>query len=56
MTKMGRPPLLKRDRQSALVALRFTPEERKELDEAALRAGLSLSDYIRSKLNLGRKQ
>jgi predicted HicB family RNase H-like nuclease len=53
---LGRPPIPKKERQSKIIGLRFTSEERKDLEAAAKKAGLSLSDYIRSKLNLGRKQ
>jgi hypothetical protein len=55
MTKMGRPPIPKRERQSTIIGLRFTMEERKELETAAKKANLSLSDYCRSKL-VGRRQ
>jgi len=51
MTKMGRPLLMGR-RQSKLVALRLTIPECKELEAAARKADLSVSDYIRQKLGL----
>jgi Mobilization protein NikA len=56
MTKMGRPPIPKNERQSTIIGLRFTMEERKNLETRAKKADLSLSEYIRSKLNLGRKR
>jgi len=56
MAKMGRPPMPMKKRQSKIIGLRFTSEERKELERSARKAGLSLSEYIRSKLALGRKQ
>lgn len=54
MTKMGRPPIPKKDRQSRIIGVRFTPEERRDVEAAAKQAGLSLSDYCRSKI-IGRK-
>jgi uncharacterized protein (DUF1778 family) len=51
---MGRPPMPKKERQSKIVGLRFTTEERKELEQAAKKAEMSLSEYCRSKL-IGRK-
>jgi uncharacterized protein (DUF1778 family) len=56
MAKMGRPPIPTKERQSTIIGLRFTMEERKALEQAAQRADLSLSDYIRTKLGLGRKR
>ena len=55
MAKMGRPRIPKKERQSTIIGLRFTTEERKELEAAATKANLSLSAYCRSKL-VGRKQ
>jgi hypothetical protein len=50
MSKMGRPSLPKKERQSKIIGLRFTMEERKGLEAAAKKADLSLSEYCRSKL------
>jgi|HubBroStandDraft_6_1064221.scaffolds.fasta_scaffold1868451_2 hypothetical protein len=55
MTKMGRPPIPKKERQSTIIGLRLTMEERRDLEAAAKKANLSISDYCRSKL-VGRKQ
>jgi mobilization protein NikA len=50
--KIGRPTLPARERQSRLVALRFTPDELREVKQAAKAAKLSVSQYIRMKLGL----
>ena len=50
MAKMGRPKMLAKERSSHLIALRLTDAEYKVLKQAA--GSLSLSDYVRSKLNL----
>jgi hypothetical protein len=50
--KIGRPTLPARERQSRLVALRFTPYELREVKRAAKAAKLSVSQYIRTKLGL----
>ena len=52
MKKIGRPTIPAKDRSSHLIALRLTPAEHKGLERAAEKAGLSLSNYIRTKLNL----
>jgi hypothetical protein len=49
--KMGRPKMLARERQSHLIALRLTPAEHRDLEKAARSAKLSVSDYIRLKLD-----
>ncbi len=41
-----------KERSSHLIALRLTPAEHKALEQAAEKAGLSLSNFIRTKLNL----
>jgi predicted HicB family RNase H-like nuclease len=41
-----------KERSSVLVALRLKPAEHKTLEEAAQKSGLSLSNYIRTKLGL----
>jgi uncharacterized protein (DUF1778 family) len=52
MARMGRPKKSAKERSSHLIALRLTPAEYKELERAAERAKLSISDYIRIKLAL----
>jgi hypothetical protein len=52
MTRMGRPKKAASERQSHLIALRLKPAELKSLDRAAAKAKLSVSDYIRQKLDL----
>jgi hypothetical protein len=52
MPKMGRPKMLARERQSDLIALRLTPAERRELEEAARSAKVTISKFIRLKLGL----
>jgi uncharacterized protein (DUF1778 family) len=53
---MGRPKMKAQERQSHLIALRVTPAERKALEQAARKAGISVSDYIRLKLSLRGEQ
>ena len=52
MVKMGRPPKLARERQSRMIALRLTPAEYRELEQAAAKAEVSMSEYIRDKLGI----
>jgi uncharacterized protein (DUF1778 family) len=52
MPKMGRPKKQAQERQSHLIALRLKPEERKALEKAARKTKLSVSDYVRQKLDL----
>jgi hypothetical protein len=52
MTKMGRPKKPAKERSSQLIALRLTSAEHKSLEQAADKAKLSVSDYIRTKLGL----
>jgi len=52
MPKMGRPKKPAKERSSHLIALRVTPVERQALEQSATKAGLSLSKYIRLKLEL----
>jgi hypothetical protein len=52
MTKMGRPKKPAKERSSQLIALRLTSAEHKSLEQAAEKAKLSVSDYIRTKLGL----
>ena len=56
MTKMGRPKKAAKERSSHLVALRLTPAEHKLLEQAAEKARLSVSDYIRLKVGLRGEQ
>ncbi len=46
----GRPRLPKGEAKGAVVALRFTKDERRELDVAAKIAGQTLSQWARSAL------
>lgn len=43
---MGRPPKPKNEKQSEKVSVKMTRAERRELEAAARKAGLSLSAYI----------
>jgi len=52
MAKMGRPKKPAKERSSHLIALRLTAAEHKTLEQAAGKAQLSVSDYIRHKLGL----
>jgi uncharacterized protein (DUF1778 family) len=52
MSKIGRPKKPAKERSSHLIALRLTPAERKTLEQAAAKFKLSLSNYIRLKLDL----
>jgi hypothetical protein len=45
-SKMGRPKLKLRDKRTALVTLRLKSSQRKNLEEDAKVAGLSLSSYL----------
>jgi len=45
--KIGRPKLPKKLAKGALLSVRFTAEERRVLDAAAERDGLSLSQWAR---------
>jgi len=45
-----------KERSSHLVALRLTPAEHKLLEQAAEKARLSVSDYIRLKVGLRGEQ
>jgi uncharacterized protein (DUF1778 family) len=49
---MGRPKKAAKERSSHLIALRLTPAEHKLLEQAAQKAHISISDFIRKKLNL----
>lgn len=43
---MGRPPIKKKDKRTAVVTLRLKEAERKELEKEAAAGGLSLSSYL----------
>jgi len=43
------------ERQSEIVGVRLTPAERKLFEQDARRAGVSLSEYLRSQLGLRSK-
>ena len=44
--KMGRPPLPREARRSAIVTLRMTEADRKRLERQAAEAGLSISAFL----------
>jgi len=52
MAKMGRPKKPAKERSSHLIALRLTPVEHTTLKQAAEKSRLSISDYIRLKIDL----
>jgi predicted HicB family RNase H-like nuclease len=52
MARTGRPKKPAKQRSSRLIALRLTPAEHRVLEQAAEKAKLSLSEYVRSKLDL----
>jgi uncharacterized protein (DUF1778 family) len=45
----------KRQRQNSVIALRVTAKERHELQQAAEKTAISLSDFIRRALGLEKK-
>ncbi len=46
----GRPKLPVKERQSLQVAVRVTLAERKALEQAANKAGVRLTDYLRERI------
>jgi predicted DNA binding CopG/RHH family protein len=54
MVKMGRPKLPPKARQNRQIALRLTQAEFKALEQAAAKAGMKLSNYLRHKLDITR--
>jgi uncharacterized protein (DUF1778 family) len=52
MTKLGRPPIPKAERQNRVIVLRVKAAEYKALEAAAQKSGLSVSEYMRRKLKL----
>jgi uncharacterized protein (DUF1778 family) len=49
--KPGRPKLGKGEAKASIIPIRFTPEDRKKVEEAARENNQTLSDWIRSTLN-----
>jgi hypothetical protein len=49
-TKIGRPKLAKADAKGKILGVRFTPAERKQLEQAAQRADKTLSNWARETL------
>jgi hypothetical protein len=47
MAKRGRPPTAPADSLSKITAIRLTPSERTECEQAAKRAGVNLSEWLR---------
>ena len=45
--KMGRPPLPKEEAKGSLLSVRFNADERAAIDEAAEKADLSVSAWVR---------
>lgn len=45
--KMGRPPKAEEQRKASSINLRLTAEERREVDAAAERAGVPVSEWVR---------
>jgi uncharacterized protein (DUF1778 family) len=52
MSKMGRPKKPAKERSSHLIALRLTPAEHQALEQAAAKSKLTVSKYIRLRLDL----
>jgi predicted HicB family RNase H-like nuclease len=52
VARTGRPPKRAKERQSHLIALRLKPAEYRALEQAAKKASLSVSEYIRQTLKL----
>ena len=48
--KMGRPRKPKNETRAPGISVRFTPEERKPIDEAVKASGMSQSDWARRSL------
>jgi predicted HicB family RNase H-like nuclease len=49
--KIGRPKLPKGEAMGKIVAIRFSPEDRKKLEATAKAKKLSVSDLIREAIN-----
>jgi uncharacterized protein (DUF1778 family) len=52
MSKIGRPKKSAKERSSHLIALRLTPAEHQALEQAAAKSKLTVSKYIRLRLEL----
>jgi uncharacterized protein (DUF1778 family) len=48
--KIGRPPVPKKLEKASLLSVRFTADERKDLERAAERLGMRLSEWARRTL------
>ncbi len=48
---VGRPKLAKHHAKSSIVPVRFNAEDRKRVEAAAAKAGLSVSEWIRRTLH-----
>jgi predicted HicB family RNase H-like nuclease len=44
---VGRPKLAKGEAKGSIVPVRFSPEDRKRLETASTKEGISLSEWIR---------
>ncbi len=44
---VGRPKLAKGQAKGSIVPIRFSPEDRKRLEEAAAKGGVSVSEWVR---------
>jgi predicted HicB family RNase H-like nuclease len=54
--RMGRPPLAPGEAKDQVYQLRLTADERASYEAAAKRAGKTLSEWIREKLNRAAKR
>jgi hypothetical protein len=48
--RMGRPPKPQAEQQTEIVAVRMTPDERAQCEQAAMNAELKLSAWMRERL------
>jgi hypothetical protein len=48
--KAGRPPLPKGEAKDVITPIRFKQDERDKFDRAAIKAGLTLSEWVRQTL------
>lgn len=49
-SRIGRPPVPAKLAKGSLLSVRFSDEEKRQLDGAAERAGLKLSEWVRREL------
>ncbi|HYJ88083.1 MAG TPA: toxin-antitoxin system HicB family antitoxin [Pyrinomonadaceae bacterium] len=54
--KVGRPPLPKGEARGIMTQFRLQPDEKKRLEAAAKKQGLTLSDWIRQTLKAAATQ